>query len=142
MSGHALERIRFSPNVASEVRAAIEPHLVKWAFLIPAWCHELTVKWDDDDTSSALCVKVFYEYRSADLIVLPNFLTSPAARERDVVHELLHLSLAPLTIVCEAMRDALVKQAPDVEEWANEMLRHGEEATTCDLTELAVRRFA
>lgn len=139
---HTPSKLQFAPSVETEVRSAIEPLLVKWAFLIPAWCHELAIRWDDEDTDGALRIEVHHEYRDADLFVLPNFLTTPENRERQVVHELLHLSLAPLTQVAEAMRDALVKKAPGVEEWANEMLRQGEEATTCDLTELALRRLA
>lgn len=135
-------KLQFGPSVATEVRSAIEPLLVRWAFLIPNWCHEIDIRWDDENPDGALRIEVYYEYRDADLFILPNFLTTPENRERQLVHELFHLSLAPLTKVAEAMRDALVKKAPDVEEWANEMLRQGEEATTCDLTELALRRLA
>jgi hypothetical protein len=142
MSGHALERIRFSPNVAAEVRAAIEPHLVKWAFLIPAWCREVCVRWDDEDPDSACRIRARYEYREADLYVCAVFLSEPEERERIVVHELSHLTLAPFVSVLHAMRDVLVAKAPDVEAWADEMLRLGEEASTCDLTALVMERLA
>lgn len=135
-------KLRFTPGVPDEVREAIEPHLLGWAFLIPGWCHELVVKWDDDDTGSALAVEVFYEYRNADLIVLPNFLSRADDREQRVVHELQHLSVAPLVAVAQAMRDALVGQVPDVKEWADELLRQGEEATVCDITAFVLERLA
>jgi hypothetical protein len=138
----ALEKIRYASDLSPEVRAAIDPHLAKWAFLIPGWCHGVDVRWDDDDTTGALVVTVHYEYRDADLIVLPNFLTHLEHRQRQLVHELMHLLLAPLTAVAEALRDALVKQVPEMETWANEQLRQGEEATTCDLAELVMRRLA
>jgi hypothetical protein len=138
-----LSKLRFSPNVAPEVREAIEPHLVKWAFLIPGWCHELNVAWNDRDTEhGALSISVFYEYRNADLDVHANFLTQPAHREQSVVHELLHLSLAPITQVAETLRDALVAEVSALEPWATEMIRQGEESTTCDLTRLVVGRLA
>lgn len=134
-------RIRFAQSMPSEVRAALGGLLGKWAGLVPTWCHELNVRWNDRDADEgALSVTVYHEYRNADLDVHANFLTNAEHREEQLVHELMHLSLAPLTAVAEAMRDALVQQAPDVEAWANEMLRQGEEATTCDLAELVLRR--
>lgn len=139
---HAIEKIRFASKMSDEVRSAIEPHLARWAFLIPGWCHELTVKWDDNDTSAALCIEVYYEYRNADLVVLPNFLSHAEYRETQVVHELMHLAVAPLTKAAESTRDALVEQVPDVEEWAAESLRQGEEATVCDLTAFVLARLA
>lgn len=139
---HAVEKIRFSPRVPAEVRATIEPLLVKWAFLIPGWCHAIDVQWDDDDTDGALRISVHYEYRDADLFVIPNFLTGVDHRDRHVVHELMHVFTAPLTAVAQALRDALVHKVPELEEWANEQLRQGEEATVCDLTALVMERLA
>jgi hypothetical protein len=135
-------RIRFRADLPEEARAAIEPYLAKWAVLIPGWCHGVDIHWDDEDTEGGLRVSTHYEYREADIYVLPNFLSNTEHRERHVVHELVHLSLAPLTKVAQAMRDALVRKSPVLEEWANEQLRHGEEATTCDLTEMVLRRVA
>lgn len=139
---HAVEKIRFSRMLSPEVRSVIEPHLAKWAFLIPGWCHEVTIIWDDDDDDGALRINVFYEYRTADIAVLANFMTKPEYREGHVVHELLHLSLAPLTQTAQALRDALTKKIPDVEDWATEMIRQGEEASTCDLTALVIGQLA
>lgn len=138
----APEKIRYDSDLAPEVRAAIDPHLAKWAFLIPGWCHDLCVRWDDEDPDSAVRIKARHEYREADMYVCAVFLSDPAERERIVVHELAHLSLAPLTAVVGALRDALVAKAPDVEVWADEVLRQGEEATTCDIAELVMRRLA
>lgn len=139
---HAVEKLRFSRMLSPEVRDAVEPHLTKWAFLIPGWCHEINVIWNDGDGDGALSINVYYEYRNADLAVLANFLTKPEYREGHVVHELLHLSLAPLTQTAQALRDALAEKVPDVEPWATEQIRQGEEATTCDLAALVLERLA
>lgn len=133
-------RIVYRADVPVEVREAIAPYLTRWASLVPRWCHDLTVVWNDRDTESgALSVAVYYEYRNADIEILANFLTNPDDRERQVVHELMHLQLAPLVSTSEALRDAVVKQVPEMKSWANEQLRQSEEATTCDLTELVLQ---
>lgn len=135
-----MTRVRYTTDVPAEVRSAIEPHLERWAFLIPAWCRELCVRWDDDDPDSAVRIKVRYEYREADMYVCAVFLSESTEREITVVHELSHLSLAPLTAVVVGLRNALVAETPDVETWADEMIRQGEEATVCDLTRLVMER--
>lgn len=136
-----MTRFRYDASLPADLRAIVEPHLMRWADLAPAWCHEVCVRWDDDDTEAAIRVDVSYEYRNADLYVLANFLSKPTERDQHIVHELMHLSLAPLTAVAEAMRDALVTHAPDVKAWADEMLRQGEESTTCDLTHLLMGKL-
>ena len=141
VSTHSV-RIHYTKEVPDEVRAIFSPLLTRWGFLVPTWCHSIDIHWDDQDDSGALRVGTHYEYREADIYVLANFLTTPENREQQVVHELMHLSLAPLTKVAESLRDALVKKAPDVEEWANEQFRQGEEATVCDLTALVMERIA
>ncbi|MEO7367531.1 MAG: hypothetical protein ABIZ36_06215 [Gemmatimonadaceae bacterium] len=137
-----MTRILFTSGMSEEVRFAIEPHIRKWAFLVPAWCEEVNVTWQDDDTDGALNVEVFYEYRRADLNVLPNFLTGERCRERNVVHELLHIITAPLANTCQAMREAVKKHAPDIEDWATEIIRQSDEAVTCDLTNLVMNSLA
>jgi hypothetical protein len=124
-----MNKIHFAPDTSEEVRAAIEPHLLKWSFLIPAWCSEVNVTWRDDDLDGALSVIVHYEYRRADISVLPNFLSSPHRRERNVVHELLHIVLGPMLNTERDLRNALGKDRPDVHSWAEEMIRHSNDDT-------------
>ncbi len=135
-------KIRYAESVIPEVRSAIEPHLLKWEFLIPAWCHEVNVTWQDDDANGALSTVVHYEYRRVDLNILPNFLSCEDRRERNVVHELLHIVTEPLQNTCKDMRDALVKQVPELEGWATEMIRHSDECVTCDLAAILFDRRA
>jgi hypothetical protein len=134
-------KIRFTPGISDEVRAAVEPHLMKWAFLIPAWCHEVNVTWRDDDPAGALNIVVHYEYRRADINVLPNFLSCPERRERNVVHELLHIITEPMRNTARDLRDVVAKGHPDVLGWADEMIRHSDESITCDLAALVLERL-
>lgn len=136
MAHHA--KIRFTPGISDEVRAAVEPHLVKWAFLIAGWCHEVNVTWKDDDPNGCLNIVVHYEYRRADINVLPNFLSIPHRREQNVVHELLHIVTEPMQNTARDLRDVVGKQHPDVLAWAEEMIRHSTESVTCDLATLVM----
>lgn len=134
------DKIRFAPSVSPEVRNAIEPHIVRWAFLVPAWCQEVDVHWDDGDSGGSLRMDTSYEYRRADLFVLPNFLScEPDHRETDVVHELLHIVTAPIDRVAQDFRDVLVKDNKSLKPFADEMIRRAIESVTCDLTQL-IRR--
>jgi hypothetical protein len=136
-----MEKIYFTAGISDEVRTAVEPHLKKWAWLIPAWCHEVNVTWRDDDTNGALNVDVHYEYRRADIQVLPNFLSCVERREANVVHELLHIVTHPLVNTARDIRDRLDKANPTLADWANEMIRHSDESVTCDLTALVMQHF-
>lgn len=133
-----MKRIRITPGLPVEVFDAINPHLQRWALLVPSWCREVNILWDDADDNGALCIKVHYEYRRADLTVLPNFLSmsEPGRREVAVIHELLHIVTEPMINTARDLRDTLVKAHPEMETWADEMIRHSNESVTCDLTEM------
>lgn len=132
-------KIAFTPGMSDEVRAAIEPHLRKWGFLIPGWCRELNVTWKDDDDRGALNILVHYEYRRADMNVLANFMSITHRREQNVVHELLHIVTAPL---CNTMQDFRNALKPELVPWADEMIRHSSESVTCDLQAMTMDFFS
>jgi hypothetical protein len=134
-------KINFTPGTSDEVRAAIEPHLLKWEFLIPAWCHEVNVTWKDDDLNGALNIVVHYEYRRADVTICPNFMSIPHRRERNVVHELLHIVTHPIVNTARDIRDRIDKTNPSLADWANEMIRHSDESVACDLTAVLMGRL-
>lgn len=84
-------------EVPAEIRSAIEPHLTKWTGILPGWCAEILVRWNDTRTDSALRTDVRVEYRDAIIEVCPGWLEMPEAnRELCVVHELCHVIAGPL----------------------------------------------
>lgn len=137
-----MAEITYTAGISTEVRAAIEPHLAKWAHIIPAWCHEVTVTWEDDELDGALDITVHSEYRRADLRVLPNFLSCVERREQAVVHELLHIMTEPMRNVARDLRDVVARDHPALKEWAEEVIRHSNESVTCDLTALVMAHCA
>lgn len=130
--------IDYRPGIPPEVRGAIEPLLTCWQGVLPSWCHTLNVIWSEADTG-ALSIRTQYEYRRATLTVYPNFITCPDKRERDVIHELMHVLLEPLANVMTDMRDELAEKCPDVKRWAEEAARYGEESAVCDLAAAFLR---
>ena len=125
--------VEYAPGVPHEVRQALEPHLVKWSFLLPAWCHVLQVIWGEEHPQGALEMVAHYEYRSAELWVYSNYLTREDVREEKIIHELLHVSTAPMDLQMRQLRDALVRLCPDLEQWATENIRSSVESVVSDL---------
>lgn len=72
-----------------EVRAAVEPHLLGWIGVVPRWCHEIIVRWNNDCSGVALRCDVQPQYRDTILEICPGWLDmEEASRENAVVHEL------------------------------------------------------
>ncbi len=81
-----------------EIRRAVLPLLRKHRAIVPAWCRQITVTYaqNGDDGAIATC-QPSVRYRHAFVNIAPPFLSeTPANRERVVVHELVHITLAPL----------------------------------------------
>jgi len=127
-------RILFDPKVPTEVRAAVEPLLRKWEWLIPTWVHQLTVFWNDKD-SARICNLAEPEYRRAWIALLNGWLTNdPETRERDVVHELIHFSLEPIASFAETLIERTIPDEDSAfRKWADEELRRVVEGCTVDL---------
>lgn len=124
----------------SEVRASVEPALVSLEWLAPKWCHSISVRWnpipdEDDETSSARC-QVSFAYRSAKIEILPAFLSEPEwTRRGTLIHELLHISIQPLTDYTMDLAERLLeKKSPKFLETVCEELRVRNEGAVEDLT--------
>lgn len=126
--------ISYRPGLPMEVRITVEPHLKKWAHVVPSWCHELNVLWDDDNTNAAASVTVHYEYRRADLKIFPNFLTCNDRRESNILHELLHIMTEPMYNTMKDLKATVADKHPELKAWAEENMRMAIESVTCDLT--------
>jgi hypothetical protein len=104
-------RVLYQDGVPLEVAGILQPLFDKWLKLVPTWCHEIEVSWNEPDETEqgvvlAICPSV--EYRRAEFAVFPKWLTEKkASREQAVVHELVHLLLAPLTEFYDDVIDRL-----------------------------------
>jgi hypothetical protein len=134
--------ISYRPGLPMEVRIAVEEHLTKWAHVVPAWCLELNVIWDDDNTSAAASMTVHYEYRRSDLKIFPNFLTCADLRERNILHELLHIVTEPMYNTMKDLKGVVADKHPEMKAWAEENMRMAVEMVTCDLTAALLHQLA
>ncbi len=127
--------IQWLPDVPSDIRTAIEFHLVRWLPVLPTWCHRIIVNWDFELAAEGdLQTVVHYEYRCVHFTIGPGFLNREVAgRSTAVLHEYMHVMLAPM---CNAHRDLLVllqEKVPDLYTLANEQYRHAMESVVVDL---------
>jgi hypothetical protein len=124
-------------SLATEIRGAIEPLLLKHAEKIPRWCGRVSVYWNESATFAA-ATTTFYDYRRAELTIGPNFISLHQRRELNIVHELMHLYTEPLANAAKDARDALKKTNEAAAEIVTEAIRHAGEQTVVDLTDLLI----
>lgn len=128
-------------KMPAEVRASAEPLIRKRLWRLPSWCHELSVRWDDDDAGTGARVTVDVEYRRAQIVVCPGFLTeTKAERDRIIAHEMTHIPTLALGNLFDEAMALLPKEQRHVKAMLLERWRLAMEGATCDLTEAFERR--
>jgi hypothetical protein len=128
-------RVLYDDGVPVEVAALLQPLVEKWSWIVPSICHELRVQFssDADDEEAIMAVSLSPEYRAADLLVFPRWLTEKKSeRERCVVHELCHIVVAPLT---EFTYDVINRGEKATREMLHEHHRRLFEGVVVDLTQ-------
>lgn len=95
-----------------EVRRAAEPTFVRFQWLLPTWCHVLTVGYENSqDLSAVATCDAEPEYRQARITINQAWLEQSASdRRAAIVHELSHLVLAPLAKFAESMVEKLFNE--------------------------------
>lgn len=123
-------------DVPAEIKAALQPHLDRWLGHAPTWCHEVIVHWAGEASDGAdLRCEPVQEYRWARVTVYGSFLSrSLRDRSESVLHEMLHIALAPSDLVVHSLLDVLKEKVPELHAWANEQFRLAKESAVCDLT--------
>jgi hypothetical protein len=126
----------WNPEVPEDIRRAIGQHLDRWLPFVPRWCHEVIIGWESRSDDADLDTTTTYEYRWAKIMVRPSFLNrTQDERSNEVLHEILHVALAPWGEATGAVLDFVREKHPDVYEWAKEQRRMGMETTISDLAE-------
>lgn len=128
-------RIRFDKTVPREVRDALKPILKRWRHLIPSWCHSLEIHWSDDSDDGVVARTLTQlEYRNALIQICPIWLRYPDdQREKYVVHELLHVVLAPAQDFAANLIKNVVPEDDKTREWIENEERRAFEMCVCDL---------
>lgn len=124
----------WSPGLPAELRAALEPTLRRWLYLLPTWCHTIHVGLGNDlDSDVAARMEGEIRYRRAALSIGPAFLR---VEDRDTLlaHELVHVALNPLDDFVDELTDRLDGELAG---WACDRWRELLEGATEDLARAA-----
>lgn len=126
--------IWWSDTVPDEVRQATEPLLDPLTSWLPAWVHELIVRWDPDGPDVAYASSD-PGARRATVTIAPRFLQYDEGDRVDVLrHEFVHFLLHPLTSWTKRL---VGSHMPDeLQEWMLEEWQERLEGVTCDITRL------
>src|SRR4051812_32661113 len=108
-----LERFKMRPDVwPKKVASALVPLLESYAWLIPAWCTEVNVDYENVNSKSNAAVArtyVNYEYRNAFVTFYALWLNDDEySRRLNLVHELCHVVNGPLAdYMADVIRDTI-----------------------------------
>ena len=119
-----------------EVRGALRPILLDYLWLVPSWCQNIYVRWDaaPADSDSSLSTSAQPEYRQAQFNVLPGWLGHiEGSRRTMVIHELLHLPLAPMVHEHGDLAERLTEDGSVFAGYAQEQWRRVFEGSVQDL---------
>lgn len=82
---------------------SVSPHLSKWHKVVPCWCLELIIAYDGTDTECAAKIAAEPEYRRARIELCAGWMEEPEDHEKNLLHELMHLPLKPMTNMVNAL---------------------------------------
>jgi hypothetical protein len=105
-------------RIYDEVPELIKPELARFLdtlnYLVPDWCSHVWVAWRAGDTgnnSTVADITAFYDYRWARMQVYACWLDQSEEFKREsLVHELMHLFVAPLSDYAKAMLKILIPE--------------------------------
>lgn len=143
MHGHL--KIHYSGGLPEGIRALVEPLVLEFGWLLPAWVTELRVLWSEEVDGAAALMETSAEYRFCKLVVRPDFIATDFATQREyIVHEMIHPALQATKLVQHELLEALdvERENPALARWACEQIRKANEAATQDLADALLRREA
>jgi hypothetical protein len=84
-------------SLPPELADSFERLWARWAWLVPTWVHRVIVRYTAESTPAVARVHPNLEYRWAEFEILPRFIDADETeRDRTLIHEILHLNLAPM----------------------------------------------
>jgi hypothetical protein len=137
-----MTKIRFYDDTPKVVLPELERFLNHLNHLVPDWCSHVWVAWrsgDSDNASTVADIMVHYDYRWACLNIYASWLEQTEEFKHEaLVHELIHLFVAPLSDYAHDMVKLLVPadEAEKFNKATVEQVRERCESVTQDLTRL------
>ena len=121
-------KVTWHSSMPKEIRQTVEPLLKKYRFLIPGWCHDLSIGYGDCEGAIA-GIEVKPEYRMAKMTIYQAWVRSDADyRDGTIAHELIHIALTPMQHYVETLLECW-KDDPIAELNLDQWRRHYEGAT-------------
>lgn len=129
-----LLRWGYMPN---EVRTALAPILRSYLWLVPGWCRQIGVSYNQgDEDSGDASTSCDPEYRQGWICFHAGWLdANPTQRRLEVIHELLHFPTAPMVEEHQGAVDRLLTgdDADTLKKTLREQWRKVFEGTTQDM---------
>lgn len=124
----------FWTGVPRSVRSEVEPHIERFAPLLPSWVERLHVNFAQDDEEVIASVSVRHEYRTMRVTVTPLFLTLDQHMQAiTLLHEFIHSSQGPMMACFENLMESMIEEDTPVAAWIDEEWRKAIESSTTDL---------
>ena len=132
-------RVSYIGDFPKDIRKIVEPILDEWLDLLPTWCQQFRVMFDSD-TQAVLASSTNYRNRWATLYITAEwFEQSKEGREIALLHELIHVLIAPLVNPTSKVLDALLKEDSNEKAFAESIFKDGEEAAVEDMANAIYR---
>lgn len=138
--------LKWNKNITLTVRAEIEKHLTPFLWLVPSWCHEISLSmWcSEAGNGAAIRTGISYEYRKANMDFYSVWLLEPEYdKGLHVVHDLLHIPNSVYVDYAEGVMGRLCtkEEAPRHHAQIFDESRMKCEAMTQDLAKAIYERF-
>lgn len=89
-------KFAFLHDWPKEVLSIVRPLAREFKWLVPPWCHVITITYDVRAKAIMTC-QLDADYRAARLVVGPKFLSlDKADRQQTIIHELIHIFVLPI----------------------------------------------
>ncbi len=141
-------KFKFDKNIPAEILPSIKKNLLALEYLIPAWCHEVTVNYIADvdyqavmDGAKADCL-IRYQYRKGVMNFYPEYVVDDeAGRMNSCIHEVLHLTLNILYDYGRGEMKNLTRDNNDLRKHILDEFEARLESVVCDLTHILQTRL-
>jgi hypothetical protein len=128
--------VEWGVDLPREIRAALEPYVMRYLDILPPWCHTLFVCAEKDPKEKAetyASMKTDYRYRRARMVITPVFLEgTDEEREQTIIHEFVHVLNAPMVDFNDQLIELVKQNDPDLSKLLETLQEGGMEAATED----------
>ena len=135
---HRALLIDWDKDFLPEVRASLEPYIMRHAGILPAWCTQLIVTYDDREVGNAVIKTTsMCDYRWARFEVYPCWLTLDDEEKAEIViHEMCHVLVAPLVDAADDGCKIIEKENEVAAGLLSDLIRRRMEQSVTDIAQV------